>query len=75
MRRIELGYGMSITGELAGAVALVVYAPGAGGAALVAVYAAARTLADTGCAEPMGRPPSRLGSVCSSLVRRLSYGL
>jgi len=53
----------------------VVYAPGAGGAALVAVYAAARTLADTGCAEPMGRPPSRLGSVCSSLVRRLSYGL
>jgi hypothetical protein len=45
MRRIELGYGMSITGELAGTVALVVYALGAGGAALVAAYAAARTLA------------------------------
>lgn len=45
MRRIELGYGMSITGELAGTVALVVYAVGAGGAALVAVYAASRTVA------------------------------
>jgi hypothetical protein len=40
MRRIELGYGLSITGERAGTVALVVYAPGAGGAALVAAYAA-----------------------------------
>jgi Cyclic nucleotide-binding domain len=45
MRRIELGYGLSITGELAGTVALVVYALGAGGAALVAVYAASRTVA------------------------------
>src|SRR6185437_7532004 len=45
MRRIELGYGMSITGELAGTVALVVYALGAGGAALVAAYAASRTVA------------------------------
>ena len=45
MRRIELGYGLSITGELAGTVALVVYAFGAGGAALVAVYAASRTVA------------------------------
>ena len=33
MRRIELGYGLSITGELAGTVALVVYALSAGGAA------------------------------------------
>ena len=48
MRRIELGYGMSITGELAGTVALVVYAVGVGGAALVAAYAAARTLAGMG---------------------------
>jgi Cyclic nucleotide-binding domain len=45
MRRIELGYGMSITGELAGTVALVVYALGAGGPALVAAYAASRTVA------------------------------
>jgi hypothetical protein len=45
MRRIELSYGLSITGELAGTVALVVYAVDAGGAALVAAYAASRTLA------------------------------
>jgi predicted MFS family arabinose efflux permease len=45
MRRIELGYGMSVTGELAGTVALVVYALSAGGAALVAAYAASRTVA------------------------------
>jgi MFS family permease len=50
MRRIELGYGMSITGELAGTVALVVYALSAGGAALVAAYAASRTLAGMGVA-------------------------
>jgi Cyclic nucleotide-binding domain/Major Facilitator Superfamily len=45
IRRIELGYGMSVMGELAGAVALVVYAFSAGGAALVAAYAASRALA------------------------------
>src|SRR5262249_28769784 len=38
----------SITGELAGTVALVVYALGAGGAALVAAYAASRTVAGMG---------------------------
>src|SRR5260221_346453 len=48
MRRIELGYGMSVTGELAGTVSLVVYAFGAGGAPLVAAYAASRTLAGVG---------------------------
>jgi hypothetical protein len=48
MRRIELGYGMSITGELAGTVAVVVYAVSVGGAALVAAYAAARTVAGMG---------------------------
>jgi hypothetical protein len=48
MRRIELGYGMSVTGELAGTVALVVYAVSVGGAALVAAYAAARTVAGMG---------------------------
>jgi MFS family permease len=45
IRRIELGYGMSVMGELAGAVSLVVYAYSAGGAALVAAYAASRALA------------------------------
>jgi Cyclic nucleotide-binding domain len=50
MRRIELGYGLSITGELAGTVALVVYALSAGGAGLVAAYAAARTVAGMGVA-------------------------
>jgi predicted MFS family arabinose efflux permease len=50
MRRIELGYGTSITGELAGTVALVVYALSAGGAVLVAAYAASRTLAGMGVA-------------------------
>jgi Cyclic nucleotide-binding domain/Major Facilitator Superfamily len=50
MRRIELGYGLSITGELAGTVALVVYALSAGGATLVAAYAASRTLAGMGVA-------------------------
>src|SRR5436190_326779 len=50
MRRIELGYGMSITGELAGTVALVVYALSAGGAALGAAYAASRTVAGMGVA-------------------------
>jgi Cyclic nucleotide-binding domain len=50
MRRIELGYGMSIMGELAGTVALVVYALSAGGAALVAAYAASRTVAGMGVA-------------------------
>ena len=50
MRRIELGYGLSVTGELAGTVALVVYAVSAGGAAAVAAYAASRTLAGMGAA-------------------------
>ena len=48
MRRIEAGYGLSVTGELAGTVALVVYALGAGGAALVAAYAVSRTVAGMG---------------------------
>jgi hypothetical protein len=60
MRRIELGYGMSITGELAGTVALVVYALGAGGAPLVAVYAASRTVAGMGVALVLTGLISRL---------------
>jgi hypothetical protein len=60
MRRIELGYGLSITGELAGTVALVVYALGAGGAALVAAYAASRTVAGMGVALVLTGVTSRL---------------
>src|SRR6516164_7981513 len=61
MRRIELSYGLSITGELAGTVALVVYAVGAGGAALVAAYAASRTLAGMGVALFLTGITGRLG--------------
>jgi hypothetical protein len=60
MRRIELGYGMSITGELAGTVALVVYAVGVGGAGLVAVYAAVRTVAGMGVVLVLTGITSRL---------------
>ena len=44
VRRIELGWGASVIGELAGQVTLVVYAFDAGGAVLVALYVASRTL-------------------------------
>jgi hypothetical protein len=60
MRRIEAGYGMSVTGELAGTVALVVYALGAGGAALVAAYAVSRTVAGMGVALVLTGLTSRL---------------
>src|SRR5215469_13592843 len=60
MRRIELGYGLSITGELAGTVALVVYALGAGGAPLVAAYAASRTVAGMAVALVLTGLTSRL---------------
>jgi predicted MFS family arabinose efflux permease len=60
MRRIELGYGMSVTGELAGTVALVVYAVGVGGAGLVAVYAAVRTVAGMGVVLVLTGITSRL---------------
>ena len=44
VRRIELGWGASVIGELAGQVTLVVYAFDEGGAVLVATYVASRTL-------------------------------
>src|ERR1700691_6403249 len=44
VRRIELGWGASVIGEPRGQVTLVVYALDAGGAVLVATYAASRTL-------------------------------
>jgi MFS family permease len=43
VRRIELGWALTVVGEMAGTVALVVYAYGEGGAALVAAYGVART--------------------------------
>src|SRR5215472_2541242 len=60
MRRIELGYGASITGELAGTVALVVYSLSAGGPALVAAYAASRTIAGMGVALVLTGVTNRL---------------
>lgn len=45
VRRIELGWGLSSIGELAGMVTLVAYAFSAGGAVLAAGYVASRTLA------------------------------
>jgi predicted MFS family arabinose efflux permease len=44
VRRIELGWGASVIGELAGQVTLVVYTFNVGGAVLVATYVASRTL-------------------------------
>jgi Cyclic nucleotide-binding domain/Major Facilitator Superfamily len=44
VRRLELGWGASVVGELAGQVTLVVYSFDKGGAALVAAYVASRTL-------------------------------
>jgi Cyclic nucleotide-binding domain len=48
VRRIELGWALSVIGELAGTVSLVVYAFGEGGATLVAAYAVSRTAAGIG---------------------------
>jgi hypothetical protein len=45
VRRIELGWALSVVGEFASTVALVVFAYAAGGAALVAVYGLFRMLA------------------------------
>jgi len=45
VRRIELGWGLSVVGEFASTVALVVFAFAAGGAGLVAVYGLFRMLA------------------------------
>jgi hypothetical protein len=60
IRRIELGYGMSWTGEQAGPVSLVVYAFNAGGAPLAAAYAASRTLAGVGVMVVLAGLASRL---------------
>jgi len=60
IRRIELGYGMSVTGELAGTVSLVVYAFSAGGPPLIAAYAASRTLAGMGVMLVLAGVASRL---------------
>jgi len=44
VRRLELGWGCSVVGELSGTIAMAVYAFEQGGAALVGVYGIARTL-------------------------------
>jgi predicted MFS family arabinose efflux permease len=70
VRRIELGWGLSVTGELAGTVALLVYAFAAGGAALVAGYAAGRTLAGVGVALALAGVAGRLRS--DRLLRQIT---
>lgn len=45
LRRVVVGWGLSLTGELSATVTLVAYSYGAGGAALVAAYTVARTVA------------------------------
>jgi Cyclic nucleotide-binding domain len=70
VRRIEVGWGLSVTGELAGTVALVVYAFGAGGAPLVAGYAAGRTLAGVGVALALAGVAGRLRS--DRLLRQIT---
>ena len=44
VRRLELGWGLSVVGELAGSIAVAIYAFDRGGAGLVGVYGVARTL-------------------------------
>ena len=44
VRRLQLGYGLSLIGEFVSTIALFVFAFDAGGATLVAIYGAARTL-------------------------------
>jgi len=63
---------MSITGELAGTVALVVYALSAGGAALVAAYAASKSVAGTGMTLVLTDITNRLrrDSLVRSAARR-----
>ena len=70
LRRIEASWGLSVTGELAGTVALVVYAFGVGGAPLVAAYAAARTLAGVGVALALAGVAGRLRS--DRLLRQIT---
>ena len=44
VRRLESGWGLSVVGELSGSIAVAIYAFDQGGAALLGVYAASRTL-------------------------------
>jgi MFS family permease len=44
VRRLELGWGLSVVGELAGSIAVAIYAFDHGGAGLVGIYGVARTL-------------------------------
>ncbi|MGH3277454.1 MAG: cyclic nucleotide-binding domain-containing protein, partial [Streptosporangiaceae bacterium] len=69
-RRIELGWGLAVTGELAGMVTLVAYAFSAGGAELAAAYVASRTLAGMCVALGIAGLTSRMPR--DTLLRRLT---
>ena len=71
VRRIELGWGASVIGELAGQVTLVVYAFAAGGAVLVAVYIASRTLVSMVVTLGIGGVSGRLRP--GVLLRRVTW--
>src|SRR5258708_20802596 len=59
IRRIELGYGMSVAGEQAGMGSLVGYSFNAGGAPLAAAFAASRAPARVGVMLVLPGPPRR----------------
>jgi MFS family permease len=70
VRRIELGWGASVIGELAGQVTLVVYSFDKGGAPLVAAYVASRTLLSM--VVTLGIAGLSGGTRTSSLLRRIT---
>jgi len=71
VRRIELGWGASVIGELAGQVTLVVYAFAVGGAVLVAVYIASRTLVSMVVTLGIGGVSGRVRP--GALLRRVTW--
>jgi len=70
VRRIELGWGASVIGELAGQVTLVVYSFDKGGAPLVAAYVASRTLLSM--VVTLGIAGLSSGTRTSLLLRRIT---
>lgn len=70
VRRIELGWGASVVGELAGQVTLVVYSFDKGGAPLVAAYVATRTLLSM--VVTLGIAGLSSGTRTSLLLRRIT---
>jgi len=70
VRRIELGRGASVIGELAAQVTLVVYAFDIGGAVLVATYGAAGAGSSSFTAAPSMRSRYRMAGATMSLQRK-----